>query len=128
MIRLLLGDCRERISDVGIGSVDAIVTDNPYGINFMGKGWDRGSVVFSVDWWRQCYAAVKPGAHLIAFGAPRTHHRIWSAIEDAGFEIRDTLQWMFGSGFPKALDCGMAVDMELCTLSGRHFGRTLPPE
>ena len=81
-------------------SVDAIVTDPPYGLEFMGKGWDHG--VPGVPFWTEALRVLKPGGHLLAFGGTRTHHRLMVAIEDAGFEIRDCLMWLFGSGFPKS--------------------------
>lgn len=91
-------------------SIDACVTDPPYELNFMGRGWDRTGIAYSVDLWRSVLRAMKPGAYLLAFGAPRTYHRLACAIEDAGFEIRDCVQWWFGSGFPKSLDVSKAID------------------
>jgi site-specific DNA-methyltransferase (adenine-specific) len=81
-------------------SVDAIVCDPPYGLSFMGKGWDHG--VPGVDFWVEALRVLKPGGHLIAFGGTRTYHRLAVAIEDAGFEVRDCLMWLYGSGFPKS--------------------------
>lgn len=82
----------------------------PYELGFMGKSWDGTGVAFRVDTWRLALAALKPGGHLVAFGAPRNAHRLALAIEDAGFEIRDSLMWLFGSGFPKSLDVSKAID------------------
>ena len=100
------GDCREVLP--AIGQVDAVVTDPPYGLEFMGKGWDRG--VPGVEFWERVRDAMKPGAHLFAFGGTRTFHRLICAIEDAGLEIRDCVMWLYGSGFPKSLDVGEAID------------------
>jgi len=89
-------------------SVDAIVTDPPYGLGFMGKEWD--ALPPGLPWAEQCLRVLKPGGHLVAFGGSRTYHRLAVAIEDAGFEIRDQLQWLYGSGFPKSLDVSKAID------------------
>jgi site-specific DNA-methyltransferase (adenine-specific) len=89
-------------------SIDAIVSDPPYGLSFMGKGWDHG--VPGQDFWIEALRVAKPGAHLLAFGGTRTFHRLVVAIEDAGWEIRDCLMWVYGSGFPKSLDVSKAID------------------
>ena len=91
-------------------SIDAIVTDPPYELNFMNKGWDNAGISFQPETWRKCFNVLKPGGYLLAFGGSRTFHRIAVAIEDAGFEIRDTIMWLYGSGFPKAMDIGLAID------------------
>lgn len=91
-------------------SIDSIVTDPPYELNFMGKGWDNAGVSFQPDTWKKCYEVLKPGGYLLAFGGSRTFHRIACAIEDAGFEIRDTIMWIYGSGFPKSMNIGLAID------------------
>ena len=98
--RILRGDCRWYMQRFG-RYVDAIVTDPPYELGFMGKAWDRAGVAFDPRTWQLALQVLKPGGRLLAFGAPRTHHRIWCAIEDAGFVIEDTVSWLFGSGFPK---------------------------
>lgn len=103
-ITLLAGDCRELLATLPADSVDSCVTDPPYGLNFMGKVWDSGAVAFDPATWRAIRRALKPGAHLVAFGGTRTYHRLAAAIEDAGFEIRDQLAWLYGSGFPKSLN------------------------
>jgi site-specific DNA-methyltransferase (adenine-specific) len=89
-------------------SVDAVVTDPPYGLEFMGKEWDHG--IPGVPFWEAALRVAKPGTHLLAFGGTRIHHRLMCAIEDAGWEIRDCLMWVYGSGFPKSLDVGKAID------------------
>ena len=91
-------------------SVDSIVTDPPYGLKFMGKDWDFG--IPGTVFWKEALRVAKPGAHLLAFGGTRTHHRLAVAIEDAGWEIRDTIMWVYGSGFPKSLNIGKAIDKE----------------
>jgi site-specific DNA-methyltransferase (adenine-specific) len=89
-------------------AVDSIVTDPPYGLSFMGKHWDHG--VPSAEVWVECLRVLKPGGHLLAFAGTRTQHRMATAIEDAGFEIRDMIAWVYGSGFPKSLDVSKAID------------------
>jgi site-specific DNA-methyltransferase (adenine-specific) len=91
-------------------SVDAIVTDPPYELGFMGKSWDSSGIAYSVELWRECLRVLKPGGHLLAFGGSRTWHRIAVAIEDAGFDVRDSIAWLYGSGFPKSLDISKAID------------------
>ena len=89
-------------------SVDTIITDPPYGLSFMGKDWDRG--VPGEHFWREALRVAKPGCHILAFGGTRTFHRLTCAIEDAGWEIRDCVMWVYGSGFPKSLDVSKAID------------------
>ena len=91
-------------------SIDACVCDPPYELGFMGKKWDSSGIAYNVDLWRQVLRVLKPGGHLVAFGGTRTYHRMTCAIEDAGFEIRDCLGWLYGSGFPKSLDVSKAID------------------
>jgi DNA modification methylase len=107
-VSVIEGDCRNVMAGMEPESVDAIVTDPPYGISFMGKGWDHG--VPGVEFWTAALRVLKPGSHLLAFGGTRTFHRLACAIEDAGFEIRDCLSWLYGSGFPKSLDVSKAID------------------
>jgi site-specific DNA-methyltransferase (adenine-specific) len=102
------GDCREVMATLDAESVDAIVSDPPYGLSFMGKGWDHG--VPGVEFWTEALRVAKPGAHLLAFGGTRTYHRLACAIEDAGWEIRDCVMWVYGSGFPKSHDVSKAID------------------
>jgi len=91
-------------------SVDSIVTDPPYELSFMGKKWDGSGIAYSVELWEECLRVLKPGGHLLAFGGTRTWHRMAVAIEDAGFEVRDSIAWMYGSGFPKSHDVSKAID------------------
>jgi DNA modification methylase len=142
-VTLYLGDCLDRLKELEPNSVDAVVTDPPYGLEFMGKGWDgadgfrrslnradvdRPSVhgrmsgrgpeyraghlfqEFMQAVATECFRVLKPGGHLLAFGGTRTYHRLACAIEDAGFEVRDSIQWLYGSGFPKSLDVSKAID------------------
>ena len=105
---LHLGDCLETLRTMPDNSVDSIVTDPPYGLSFMGKRWDYD--VPSVEIWAECLRVLKPGGHLLAFAGTRTQHRMAVRIEDAGFEIRDMIAWVYGSGFPKSLDVSKAID------------------
>jgi len=91
-------------------SIDSIVTDPPYEISFMSKSWDGSGIAYSVELWKECLRILKPGGHLLSFGGTRTWHRVAVAIEDAGFEVRDSIAWMYGSGFPKSLDVSKAID------------------
>ena len=102
------GDCIETMKAMPPESVDAIVCDPPYGLGFMGKKWD--GLPPSLEWAEACYRVLKPGGHIAAFGGTRTWHRLAVAIEDAGFEMRDSLAWLYGSGFPKSHDVGKAID------------------
>jgi hypothetical protein len=102
------GDCLDVLAELPAASVDAVVTDPPYGLGFMGKGWDE--LPPGVEWAAECLRVLKPGGHLLAFGGTRTWHRLMCAVEDAGFEIRDSIAWLYGSGFPKSLDVSKAID------------------
>ncbi|QBI97213.1 methyltransferase [Mycobacterium phage Tripl3t] len=110
VLDLRLGDCRDILTELEDASVDAILTDPPYELAFMGKKWDNSGIAFDVEMWKQCLRVLKPGGHLLAFGGSRTWHRLTVAIEDAGFEIRDSIAWLYGSGFPKSLDVSKAID------------------
>ena len=107
---LLHGDNRLRLGEIADNSVDSIVTDPPYELGFMGKSWDASGVAYDVTVWQECLRVLKPGGHLLAFGGSRTYHRMACAIEDAGFQIRDQIMWVYGSGFPKSLNIGKAID------------------
>lgn len=154
---ILHGDCLDLLPTLPDNSVDSIVTDPPYhltelphlrqgnipagGFNnprtaqgklaragFMGKNWDGGDISFRPDVWLECYRVLKPGGHIAVFGGSRTHHRIWCAVEDAGFEIRDTIMWITSQGFPKSLNVSKAIDKhlgyerEVVGASPRHGG------
>lgn len=103
-------NCLEAMKRLEDNSVDSIVTDPPYGLSFMGKKWDYD--VPSVEIWAECLRVLKPGGHLLAFAGTRTQHRMAVRIEDAGFEIRDMIAWVYGSGFPKSLDVSKAIDKQ----------------
>src|ERR1035437_23569 len=137
-IKLHCGDCLEVLPTLAENSVDSCVTDPPYHLTsivkrfgaknsapckvgktgayarasagFMGKQWDGGDIAFRPETWAAVYRVLKPGGHLIAFGGTRTYHRMACAIEDAGFEIRDQIQWLYGSGFPKSHDVSKGID------------------
>ena len=137
-IQLIEGDCLEALPTLAECSIDSCVTDPPYHLTsivkrfgaddaapvkvgktgaysrasagFMGKKWDGGDIAFRSELWREVYRVLKPGAHLLAFGGTRTYHRMVCAIEDAGFEIRDQIQWIYGSGFPKSHDVSKGID------------------
>ena len=102
------GDCLVVLKQLADNSVDSVVTDPPYGLNFMNKHWDYD--VPSVEIWKEVLRVLKPGGQLLSFGGTRTYHRMVVNIEDAGFEIRDQIQWLYGSGFPKSLNIGKAID------------------
>ena len=108
MTDIRTGDCLEVLRTMPDNSVDAVVTDPPYGLSFMGKKWDYD--VPSVEIWAECLRVLKPGGHLLTFAGTRTQHRMAVRIEDAGFEIRDMIAWVYGSGFPKSLDVSKAID------------------
>jgi len=99
-------------------SIDSIVTDPPYELGFMGKKWDSTGIAYNVELWAECLRVLKPGGHLCAFGGTRTYHRMAVAIEDAGFDIRDSLHWIYGSGFPKSLDVSKAIDKRGGNMAG----------
>lgn len=107
---IICGDCLDVMRGWPDNCVDATVCDPPYELGFMGKAWDSTGVAYSVEVWAEVLRVLKPGGHLLAFGGTRTYHRMVCAIEDAGFEIRDQMQWIYGSGFPKSLDVGKAID------------------
>lgn len=102
LCQIHVGDCREKLRLLSDNSIDAGICDPPYELGFMGKTWDSSGIAYDVEMWRQVLRVLKPGAHLLAFGGSRTYHRLASAIEDAGFDIRDQIMWIYGSGFPKS--------------------------
>jgi DNA modification methylase len=117
------GDCREVLKQLPDYSVDSIVTDPPYELGFMGKAWDSTGVAYQVEVWQECLRVLKVGGHLLAFGGSRTYHRLACAIEDAGFQIRDQIMWVYGSGFPKSLNIGKQEGCE----TWQGWGTALKP-
>lgn len=116
MYRLVLGDCIEEMKKMDSNSIDCIVTDPPYEIGFMNKAFDKTGIAYNVEMWKECLRVLKPGGYLLSFGATRTYHRMACAIEDAGFEVRDCLMYLYGSGFPKSHNVGLGID--------KHFGHS----
>lgn len=108
--KVLAGSCLDRLPELADESVDAVVCDPPYELGFMGKSWDSSGIAYDVNVWRECLRVLKPGGHVLAFGGSRTWHRLAVAVEDAGFELRDSIAWLYGSGFPKSLDVSKAID------------------
>ena len=130
-VTLYQGDCIETMRTLPDNSVDSIVTDPPYELGFMNKSWDSTGIANNVEMWKECLRVLKPGGHLLSFGGTRTYHRMACAIEDAGFEVRDQMQWLYGSGFPKSMDVSKAIDKKLgaerevigtCKRSGKGSG------
>lgn len=121
-VTLWHGDCLEILRRVEDASIDAVVTDPPYGLGFMGREWD--DLPPGIEWATECLRVLKPGGHLVAFGGSRTWHRLASAVEDAGFEIRDSIAWLYGSGFPKSLDVSKAIAASPSELACDRCGRT----
>lgn len=111
---IYLGNNLDIMPELQSNSVDSIVCDPPYELGFMGESWDSSGIAYSVELWRECLRVLKPGGHLLAFGGTRTWHRLAVAIEDAGFEIRDNIAWLYGSGFPKSHNVALGID--------KHFG------
>lgn len=109
---LIHGNNLNELPKLADNSIDAIVTDPPYELGFMGKTWDSTGIAYNIEVWQQCLRVLKPGGHLLAFGGSRTYHRLACAIEDAGFQIRDQIMWVYGSGFPKSLDVSKAIDKQ----------------
>lgn len=107
---LIHGDCTQRLTELPADSVDSVVTDPPYELGFMGKQWDATGVSNNPETWAEVLRVLKPGGHLLAFGGTRTYHRMVCAIEDAGFEIRDSVHWIYGTGLPKSLNVAKAIN------------------
>lgn len=120
-VKLMCGDNLELLKGMPDNCVDSVVTDPPYALNFMNKKWD--AEVPSVEFWKEVYRVLKPGGYVLSFGGTRTYHRMAVNIEDAGFEIRDQIQWIYGSGFPKSHNVGLSIDK----LKGHeNRGRAIP--
>ena len=111
--KLYQGSMLDMLEVIEPNSIDSVICDPPYELNFMNKGWDNSGIAFQSDTWQKCYEVLKPGGYLLAFGGSRTFHRIACAIEDAGFEIRDTIMWLYGSGFPKSQNIGKMYDKKM---------------
>ena len=107
--KIIQGDCLEKLKDLPENSVDSIVTDPPYELGFMGKSWDNTGIANNKEMWAECLRVLKPGGHLLAFSGTRTYHRMAVAIEDAGFEVRDMIEWVYSTGFPKSLNVFKAL-------------------
>lgn len=122
---LLQGDCREMMPTLPADVFDSVVCDPPYALNFMGKAWDTSGVAFDPRTWEMAGDTLKPGGYLLAFGGTRTYHRLACAIEDAGFEIRDCIMWLYGSGFPKGKGC-LKPAYEPILLARKPGKRVLP--
>jgi DNA modification methylase len=110
---LYLGNSLDVLDTLEENSVDSIVTDPPYEIGFMGKGWDNTGIAFNVEIWKKVLRVLKPGGHMVAFNHSRMFHRMMVAIEDAGFEIRDTIMWLYGSGFPKSMNISKSIESQI---------------
>lgn len=117
------GDCSTVIQQLDSNSIHAIITDPPYAINFMGNDWDNFNnkeyQKFFEKWSSEAMRVLKPGGHLLAFSGNRTHHRAFTGIEDAGYEIRDTITWLYGQGFPKGKNVSKAIDSSEESKSGK---------
>src|SRR5574344_1521004 len=112
---LICGDCVEEMKKIKSNTVDSVVSDARYNIGFMSKEGDKTGIVNDINMWKEVYRILKPGGHLLAFNSTRTYHRMVCAIEDAGFEIRDTMSWIFGSGMPHGADIGKQIESKLKT-------------
>ena len=124
---VVCGDCVEQMALMDAESVDAIVTDPPYSLNFMGKAWDNTGVANRQETWQAALRVLKPGGHLVAFGGTRTYHRMVCAVEDAGFEIRDCLMYLYGVGFPKSLNFGCRCPRDAVQYGHETVSREVVP-
>jgi DNA modification methylase len=120
--RIINGDSAQELKHIPDNSIDAVITDPPYGIEFLGKDWDSNTGAVAI--WAECHRILKPGGHLLAFSAARTYHHLATNIESVGFEIRDQLMWIYSSGFPKAQDMGKAIQRRM----GVKETREIPKE
>lgn len=112
-MKIIQGDCLIKLKELEDNSVDSIVTDPPYELGFMGKSWDNTGIANNVEMWKECLRVLKPGGHLLSFSGTRTYHRMVCAIEDAGFEVRDMIEWVYGSGFPKSYNIAKGIEGKL---------------
>jgi DNA modification methylase len=120
-VQVFQGDCRTVLDTLPDNSVDAVICDPPYELNLMNRLWDRSGVAFDKMTWEKCRRVLKPGAHLLAFGGTRTFHRMVCAIEDAGFEIRDCIEWVYLTGYSKSKDVSKAFDVDLGLEEARGY-------
>lgn len=120
---LINNDCIEELASFDDGVFDSVVCDAPYELKFMNQKWDGSGIAYNVEMWAEVLRVLKPGGHLLSFGAPRTFHRMAVAIEDAGFELRDTIMWLYGSGFPKSHNVALGIDK---ALGHENRGRAIP--
>jgi site-specific DNA-methyltransferase (adenine-specific) len=125
VVELHEGDCREVLATLDADSFDSVVTDSPYELGFMGKKWDSTGVAFDPATWSAALRVLKPGGYMLAMGGTRTYHRLACAVEDAGFEVRDCLMWMYGTGFPKGQGC-LKPAWEPILLARKPGKRVLP--
>lgn len=125
MYNLYCGDCLNIMQNMADNSVDSIITDPPYGISFMNNNWDYS--IPTIDIWKECLRLLKPGGHLLSFAATRTQHRMAVKIEDAGFEIRDMIAWVYGSGMPKSSDISKTID-KAAGVERKVIGRYRAPD
>lgn len=116
------GDCLEVLKTIPENSIDTCITDPPYELSFMNNKWDASGISFQKETWQEVLRVLKPGATMMVFGGSRTFHRIAVAIEDAGFEIRDTIAWVYGSGFPKSYDISKGIDKKAGELGTQAHG------
>src|SRR3990167_8393874 len=107
---ILQGDCRQSLRRIGDGEIGCAVEDPPYEISLVGKTWGSSGIAYDQRVWREHFRVLRPGAHLLVFGSDRTYHRVACAVEDAGFEIRGSMQWLYNSGMPKGRAIGKAID------------------
>lgn len=120
--KILCGDCLQVLKLFPENCIDSIVTDPPYELSFMGKKWDSSGISYNINVWKECLRILKPGAHMLVFGGTRTYHRMTCAVEDAGFEIRDSIQWIYAQGFPKNHNISKAID-KIKGVKGKVVGK-----
>ena len=122
---ILTGDNRQTLKTIPDNSIDAVVTDSPYGIDFLGKEWDANTG--ALETYQECLRVLKPGGHILAFSAARTYHHLAVTLEQAGFEIRDQIMWIYSSGFPKSQDIGKQLDKKNIDNAWAGWGTALKP-
>lgn len=128
--KLYYGDMLDMLQVIPENSITSIITDPPYELGFMNRDWDKSGIAFNIDAWKTCLKVLKPGGHLVAFCGSRTFHRMVCAIEDAGFEIRDVIMWIYGSGMPKSSNVGKMLEKKLGHVVDDEFykyGNALKP-